>query len=210
QPTQDLLSAVTLLRTPVMNPADGAHDAGDVRQLVASTDRLHAERVEGVVGGRDQFGRARRIETLQRLGYGVRHGCAIFDRQPEELLDEPRIFEPAESADGCLCHPTVAARGHGPQNRRTGPCLLRVEYGGWLDADGLDVRRRVGRRRPRRAGQSRKRERQHGSRRGGESHRRPEYSSICVVRSSGYEMWTSVMWPWPSRTASSRGCTNPV
>src|SRR5205814_1659014 len=38
----------------------------------------------------------------------------------------------------------------------------------------------------------------------------PEYSSICVVRSSGYEMATSVIVPSAAKTGSSRGCTNPV
>ncbi len=39
---------------------------------------------------------------------------------------------------------------------------------------------------------------------------RPEYSSICVVRSIGYEILTSVTLPSLDVVAVSRGCTNPV
>ena len=40
--------------------------------------------------------------------------------------------------------------------------------------------------------------------------RLPEYSSICVVRSCGYEIVTSVIAPAASRTGSSRGWTKPL
>ena len=39
---------------------------------------------------------------------------------------------------------------------------------------------------------------------------RPEYSSICVVRSSGYEILTSVIVPSLAFTGSSLGWTKPV
>ena len=39
---------------------------------------------------------------------------------------------------------------------------------------------------------------------------RPEYSSICVARSIGYEIFTSVTRPSAALVAVSRGCTNPV
>jgi hypothetical protein len=38
----------------------------------------------------------------------------------------------------------------------------------------------------------------------------PEYSSIWVVKSSGYDMRTSLICPSLDTTGSSRGCTNPV
>jgi len=38
----------------------------------------------------------------------------------------------------------------------------------------------------------------------------PSYSSICVVRSIGYEIFTSVILPLASMTGSSFGCTNPL
>ena len=44
----------------------------------------------------------------------------------------------------------------------------------------------------------------------GTADRRPEYSSIWVVRSIGYAIFTSVTDPFSSYTGSSRGWTKPV
>ena len=50
----------------------------------------------------------------------------------------------------------------------------------------------------------------HGRRARPHHYLRPEYSSICVVRSIGYEIRTSAIDPSSAFFASSFGCTNPV